>query len=120
MDFSRFMIGLWVIMFGVMVVELAWKSKEEHRPVDTDRAQPLTDRNPSPEAEMVAGEREARVQAAIAALPQEMREVVVLRDYEDLPHEEIAAIVGASPAAVRKRYSRALSRLGEMLQDVWP
>ena len=44
----------------------------------------------------------------------------LLRDYEGLDHGTIAQMVGASDAAVRKRYSRALARLGELLQDVWP
>ena len=58
--------------------------------------------------------------AALATFDDLTREIVVLRDYEGLAHEEIADIVGASHAAVRKRYSRALSALGELLQDVWP
>lgn len=88
--------------------------------VDAEKAPPLAHRGPTPEAETLAGERAERVQEAIGELPEEMREIVVLRDYEGLSHDEIAEIVGASAAAVRKRYSRALSRLGEMLQDVWP
>lgn len=74
----------------------------------------------TPEAQTVANQQAANVQAAIDRLPDEHREVVLLRDYEGLAHEEIAVIVGASPAAVRKRYSRALSALGELLKDVWP
>ncbi|MCP4574649.1 MAG: RNA polymerase sigma factor [bacterium] len=88
--------------------------------VDAEKAPPLADHGPTPEAETLAGERAGKVQEAIDQLPEEMREVVVLRDYEGLSHDEIAEIVGASAAAVRKRYSRALNRLGEMLQDVWP
>ena len=91
-------------------------------PVDEDPelAPPLPDGGPSPEDDLVAGDRAAKVQAAIAQLPPDLREVVVLRDYEGLDHGTIAAIVGASDAAVRKRYSRALARLGELLQDVGP
>jgi RNA polymerase sigma-70 factor (ECF subfamily) len=91
-------------------------------PVDEDPevAPPLPDGGPTPEDRLVAGDRAARVQAAIAQLPPDLREVVVLRDYEGLDHASIAAIVGASDAAVRKRYSRALARLGELLQDVEP
>ena len=41
----------------------------------------------------------------------------MLRDYEGLGHAEIAEIVGASHAATRKRYSRALKRLAELLEE---
>lgn len=72
----------------------------------------------TPEGEAIAAERERLVQEAIGRLPEQLREVVVLRDYEGLDHEAIAEIVGASGTAVRKRYSRALARLGEFLEDV--
>ncbi|HPF70522.1 MAG TPA: sigma-70 region 4 domain-containing protein, partial [Candidatus Krumholzibacteria bacterium] len=60
------------------------------------------------------------VHDALAALPYELREVVLLRDWEGLDHAAVARQVGASEVAVRKRYSRALARLGELLRDVWP
>jgi RNA polymerase sigma-70 factor (ECF subfamily) len=91
-------------------------------PVDEDPAQgqALVHPGPTPEAETLAGQRADRVQAAIDQLPDDLREVVVLRGYQDLAHDEIAEMVGASPAAVRKRYSRALGALGELLKDIWP
>jgi len=42
---------------------------------------------------------------------------VVLRDYQGLSHEEIAALTGTNHAAARKRYSRALAALGKILKD---
>jgi RNA polymerase sigma-70 factor (ECF subfamily) len=91
-------------------------------PVDEDpeTGPPLPSDAPTPEAEALAGERAAKVQQAIDSLPDQLREVVVLKDYEGLQHDEIAEMVGASHAAVRKRYSRALSALGEMLEGIWP
>ena len=80
----------------------------------------LRNGGPTPEAHALAGERERLVQRAIGELPEQLREVVVLRDYEGLDHESIADVVGASGAAVRKRYSRALAMLGELLQDDLP
>lgn len=90
---------------------------------DADEEQPsvqLTNDGPSPEAEAVSRQQASHVQAAIDKLPAEQREAVVLKEYEGLSHEEIAVMVGVSPAAVRKRYSRALGALGELLKDVWP
>jgi DNA-directed RNA polymerase specialized sigma24 family protein len=51
-------------------------------------------------------------------LPGALREVVVLRDYHGLAHEEIATVVRARVAAVRKRYSRALAELRQHLKGV--
>ena len=48
---------------------------------------------------------------------ESLREVVVLYDYEGMSHKEIAVVLGASHAAVRKRYSRALAALATALKD---
>jgi DNA-directed RNA polymerase specialized sigma24 family protein len=47
-----------------------------------------------------------------------LREVVVLHDYHGLNHEEIATVVGARGATVRKRYSRALAELRQHLKGL--
>ncbi len=75
---------------------------------------------PQADAGLLEDEKKAHVQRAIMQLPEDLREIVVLRDYEGLEHQAIAEIVNASHAAVRKRYSRALTRLGELLKDEWP
>ena len=46
------------------------------------------------------------------------REVVVLRDFHDMAHEEIAGVVGARSSTVRKRYSRALAELRDHLKGL--
>ncbi|MBE0566688.1 MAG: RNA polymerase sigma factor [Krumholzibacteria bacterium] len=101
--------------FGARVVRRSVPVDE-----DPDVALPLPGHGPAPDAGLLAAERDALVQDAIAKLPPDLREVVVLRDYQGLDHGTIAQMVGANDAAVRKRYSRALARLGELLRDVWP
>ncbi len=70
-----------------------------------------------PERAVLTTERERFVREAIMQLPDSLRLVVILHDYENLTHDEIAPIVGTSHAAVRKRYSRALASLAESLKD---
>ena len=72
-----------------------------------------------PEEAVLSAEREREVEEALVRLPEDLRVVVVLRDYHGMRHEKIAGIVGSSEAAVRKRYSRALSRLAEELKEYW-
>lgn len=71
----------------------------------------------TPEEVLLSKERGTLVQEAIQRLPEPLREVVLLHDYQGLGHQEIAEIVGASYAAVRKRYSRALGALADLLED---
>jgi RNA polymerase sigma-70 factor (ECF subfamily) len=56
-------------------------------------------------------ERAAAVRDAIAALPTELREAIVLFEYEQMSHAEIAAIVGATPKAIETRIYRAREKL---------
>lgn len=80
-------------------------------------AETLTDDSVSPEGELIRAEEEARVQRALGMLPEELRTVILLRDYDGRKHDEIAAIIGTTGPAVRKRYSRALARLGALLKE---
>jgi RNA polymerase sigma-70 factor (ECF subfamily) len=83
---------------------------------DAQGTPPPVAASPEPLAALLQGERERFVQAALSELPLEQREVVVLHAYEGLSHDEIARLIGASHAAVRKRYSRAIAALGERLR----
>jgi len=66
---------------------------------------------------MERAERAAAVRGAIAALSMELREAIVLFEYEQLSHSEIAAIVGATPKAVETRIYRAREKLRVALQQ---
>lgn len=52
-----------------------------------------------------------RLERELERLPEDMREVLVLRRIEGLSSQEAARRLGKSDAAVRKAYSRALARL---------
>lgn len=58
-----------------------------------------------------------RVADAVAALPPEDREVVVLRYFDGLAPREIATRLGMTPNAVSSRLSRARSKLRKELDD---
>jgi len=72
-------------------------------------------RTSSPSAGLRRQERRDRVRAALAALPEQDREVLVLRILEGLPTRETAAVLGISEVAVRSRQVRALDRLKVLL-----
>jgi RNA polymerase sigma-70 factor (ECF subfamily) len=69
----------------------------------------------APERRLENQELGRRVDELVAALPPDFREVVVLRDYQDLTYREIADIVGISVKAVKSRLFRARSVLREKL-----
>ena len=69
----------------------------------------------SPSRRMVRKEIRERVRAALAALPPNDREVVILRHLEQLTLREIAAVLGITEAATQSRYRRAVERLHAVL-----
>lgn len=67
-------------------------------------------------AALEADERAAAVREAVAALPVELREALVLFEYEQMSQAEIATAVGATPKAVETRIYRAREKLRAALQ----
>ncbi|MBI2814058.1 MAG: sigma-70 family RNA polymerase sigma factor [Opitutae bacterium] len=63
----------------------------------------------------------ARLDAALAALPMEMREVIVLHELEGLAYKEIAAVAGIPLGTVMSRLARARLRLQrEVRAQIFP
>jgi RNA polymerase sigma-70 factor (ECF subfamily) len=55
------------------------------------------------------------IRAALDALPPELKEVIVLRELNDLSYREISEVVGAPMGTVMSRLSRARDRLADAL-----
>ena len=58
------------------------------------------------------------LEQALAQLPLEQREAVVLKYADDLTYEEMARITGAGESALKMRVQRAFTRLRALLQEV--
>jgi RNA polymerase sigma-70 factor (ECF subfamily) len=58
----------------------------------------------------------ADVRTAIEKLPAPYREVIVLREFEELSYEEIAEVLDCPPGTVMSRLSRARDKLKDVLQ----
>jgi len=67
--------------------------------------------------ELVEGmQLEMVVKRAIAQIDPEFREVLVLRDVEDLSYEEIAAVTGLPDGTVKSRIHRARAQLRALVE----
>ncbi len=70
----------------------------------------------SPDADAVASERAVAVRRAVDELPEDMREAVILCEWEEMPVIEAAAVLGATPKAIESRLYRARQLLRERLK----
>jgi RNA polymerase sigma-70 factor (ECF subfamily) len=80
-------------------------------------AQRLITSGTSPSRNLMREEMQSRVQAALARLGERDRDLLVMRYVEGMSMKEIAAVVGASEAAVKMRHLRALDGLRRLLTD---
>lgn len=84
-----------------------------------ERARDTTpDQAPLADANLISEEERHLVHTAIAALPLQFREVIVLREFHDLSYREIADIVGAPVGTVMSRLARARERLAAALSEL--
>lgn len=77
----------------------------------------VADDEPGPLATLIQRIDREQVRGAIENLPEEFREVVVLRELEEMSYKEIADIVDAPIGTVMSRLSRARKRLEQLLPD---
>ena len=75
----------------------------------------LIEETESPSGCAVRREHEVLLADALAQLPADYRDVIVLRHIEGLPFDDVAERMGRSPGAVRMLWLRALKKLRETL-----
>lgn len=90
-------------------------------PFDGDGTATLGDRLAAEQAgtdrEALGRELQLRVHTALAALPDEQREIFLLREVADLQFDEIARVVGCPANTVKSRMRYALEKLRVALED---
>jgi RNA polymerase sigma factor (sigma-70 family) len=86
-----------------------------HSLADTAQALPPDGAPGSPDGQLLRRERQQAVRAALQTLPLEFREVIVLRELDDMSYKEIAAIVGIPLGTVMSRLARGRQLLATRL-----
>ncbi|MBI3863199.1 MAG: sigma-70 family RNA polymerase sigma factor [Planctomycetia bacterium] len=69
----------------------------------------------SPSQVLLQKERQLQVADAVARLPEDYQEVVILRNLQQLPFDEVAERMGRSRPAVQMLWLRAIRKLQELL-----
>ena len=77
---------------------------------------PIADKNHSPLNEYQRGETSAQIRAALVRLPEKYRNVILLRDIEDLSVSEVAGRLGLTIPAVKTRHMRARQKVAGFLE----
>lgn len=75
------------------------------------------DTGETPSAQLIRRERELQVADAVARLDPDQRTVVILRNLQRLPFEEVAQRMGRSRAAAQMLWMRAIRKLQEIMVE---
>ena len=70
----------------------------------------------TPFSHLLKSEQAALVHRALDALPPSYREVIVLREYQNLSYDEIAAVTRTTVSSVKSRLFKARRKTGEILR----
>jgi RNA polymerase sigma-70 factor, ECF subfamily len=106
-------LSTWILTVATRTCLNALRGRNRDAPLDGQP--PTLDPAASPEQMVIDRERGHRIEAAMAALPDDMRAVLVLRAYHDLDYPEIAAALDLEVGTVKSRLSRARSALRRAL-----
>jgi RNA polymerase sigma-70 factor (ECF subfamily) len=126
---ARFSTWLYTIARNLCVDHLRKQSHRRHPSLDQPPSGDSTGTRPmidnvadghpraSVERTAASGEVAGRIVEAVQGLPEEQREVFLLREIANLPFKEIAHITGVGENTVKSRMRYALDRLQEALSE---
>lgn len=123
---ARFTTWAYTITRNLCIDHLRKRALRKHPSLDESRGEEgegptlgeqTADPRASVEREATGTELKARIAHAVEELPDEQREVFLMREIANLPFKEIAEITGVPENTVKSRMRYALERLQEALSE---
>jgi RNA polymerase sigma-70 factor (ECF subfamily) len=123
---ARFTTWIYTITRNLCIDQLRKRALRKHPSLDESRGEEgdgpslgeqTADPRASVEREATGTELKERIARAVDTLPDEQREVFLMREIANLPFKEIAEITGVPENTVKSRMRYALERLQEALAE---
>ncbi len=124
---KRMKFSTWIYTIATNLVRDRYRHRKRHPQVSLDAENQATGENfresvpeqkPTPSESLENAERAEAVRSAVGQLPEELRTPLLLSEYEELSHAEIAEILKCSAKAVETRLYRARNQLREKLAQL--
>lgn len=120
---ARFSTWIYTIAGNLARTELQRKKRKRQFSIDSygeeEERFDLPDEGHLPDELADAGIKDKLIQDALMKISDTYREVVILRDIEQLAYEEIAEVTGLSVGTVKSRINRGRAQLQELLKDIY-
>ncbi|MGA1196302.1 MAG: sigma-70 family RNA polymerase sigma factor [Candidatus Latescibacterota bacterium] len=94
-----------------------WRLFSLHRDDDSESGMELPDETYRPDKVAESSLADDQIHDAIASLPENYRQVILLRDVEGMAYQEIAEIVDCPVGTVKSRVNRARLKLQQKLKN---
>lgn len=119
---AEFSTWLYRLTRNVCIDHLRRRKREDTVPLEQKQdgemiVLPIPDDAPGPEERALHEEKRRILAEAMLALPEEQREILILRVVNDLPYEQIAQILELQLGTVKSRLARARIQLKKILAD---
>lgn len=124
---ARFTTWLYTITRNLCIDQIRKRALRKHPSLDESRksdegdgpslGEQTADVKANVEREATATQLRARIAEAVETLPEDQREVFLMREVSNLPFKEIAEITGVPENTVKSRMRYALERLQEALSE---
>lgn len=121
---QRFSTWLFTIAANLARNHIRWRTRHPNVSLNAESEQTeqtlgdtLVSDGPTPNEATLATERASAVQRAVNELPEDLREAIVLCEWEDLSMAEAAAVAKTTPKAIESRLYRARQMLRSELKQ---
>ena len=121
---EKFSTWLFTIAANLARNHFRWRSRHPNVSLEAETGEAeqtlgstLPANDPTPNEQALATERAVAVRAAVSKLPEDLREAIVLCEWEELSVAEAAVILKSTPKAVESRLYRARQTLREKLKS---
>jgi RNA polymerase sigma-70 factor (ECF subfamily) len=108
----------WLYRIALNVLRDARRRQGCEQPATGSAALECAGREATPAAACERDESARLVNRAVEELPEPLRLVLVLRHYEGLTFEEMAALLDAPPSTLKSRFARALAAVRDRLEPL--
>lgn len=100
-----------------IAVNTCLNHRAQRRPPGSELPEALADPRRRVDASVESADEARRVREAVARLPEKQRATLILKVYQELTHEEVAEILGATVGTVKSNLFHALANLRRLLAE---